>query len=317
MVCKIWNAFQACVGPLFNDEMFGLILQVSESQGWKWQIPPRVLSPPRHTTHFCHRVWGQCLYKSCVCDQVLISSWVTEVRPCSCCDLLFLFISMWSSSSAVWSTWWFLTSQRRWRWRWRGSTTWLKRRWLRTRYRKMVSVQFLSVCLRWSQLHFGLFLCWVSFFQTLGKTMIPAENEVLRQRGVKSSAPPQSDSPPPYLKKIPEEPDTPDNCWNIAQVNFCTTSTRSTSVVLHIYTSYKRVHLTYKTYKIYNTSYPQNHGLLSCPPRLLLITTRALKVNKTFEMLHKLSNNSTMSCILHILDLHMIYRRNTRTLQES
>ncbi|XP_027136752.1 anoctamin-7 [Larimichthys crocea] len=48
--------------------------------------------------------------------------------------------------------------------------------------------------------------------QTLGKTMIPAENEVLRQRGVKSSAPPQSDSPPPYLKKIPEEPDTPDNC---------------------------------------------------------------------------------------------------------
>ncbi|XP_044058924.1 anoctamin-7 [Siniperca chuatsi] len=52
--------------------------------------------------------------------------------------------------------------------------------------------------------------------QSLGTTMIPSEKDVmssnLRQRGSRSSPPPQSDSPPPNLREIPEEPDTPDSC---------------------------------------------------------------------------------------------------------
>ncbi|XP_070685237.1 anoctamin-7 [Pempheris klunzingeri] len=49
--------------------------------------------------------------------------------------------------------------------------------------------------------------------QSLGKTLIPGESDVpssdLRQRKSIRSPPPQSDSPPPNLKEIPEEPDTP------------------------------------------------------------------------------------------------------------
>uniref|UniRef100_UPI0037E9C662 anoctamin-7 n=1 Tax=Semicossyphus pulcher TaxID=241346 RepID=UPI0037E9C662 len=48
--------------------------------------------------------------------------------------------------------------------------------------------------------------------QSLGKTVIPDEKDVLskdlRQRAPRSS-PPQSDSPPPHLRGIPEEPDMP------------------------------------------------------------------------------------------------------------
>lgn len=46
-----------------------------------------------------------------------------------------VFLSTWSSSSVVWLTFWFPTSQRRCSWRSRGSTTWPRRLWLRTRYR--------------------------------------------------------------------------------------------------------------------------------------------------------------------------------------
>ncbi|XP_073346616.1 anoctamin-7 isoform X1 [Pagrus major] len=52
--------------------------------------------------------------------------------------------------------------------------------------------------------------------QSLGKTVIPGEKDVpssdLRQRGSRPSPPPQSDSPPPNLMEIPEEPSTPDRC---------------------------------------------------------------------------------------------------------
>ncbi|XP_041796880.1 anoctamin-7 [Chelmon rostratus] len=52
--------------------------------------------------------------------------------------------------------------------------------------------------------------------QSLGKTMFPGEENVLPsnlpQRGFRPSPPPQSDSPPPNLKVIPEEPDTPGSC---------------------------------------------------------------------------------------------------------
>uniref|UniRef100_A0A3Q1GI51 Anoctamin n=1 Tax=Acanthochromis polyacanthus TaxID=80966 RepID=A0A3Q1GI51_9TELE len=48
--------------------------------------------------------------------------------------------------------------------------------------------------------------------QSLGKTMIPGHKDIpsssLRQRGSRTS-PPQSDSPPPNLKEIPEESDPP------------------------------------------------------------------------------------------------------------
>ncbi|XP_044208987.1 anoctamin-7 [Thunnus albacares] len=50
--------------------------------------------------------------------------------------------------------------------------------------------------------------------QSLGKIMIPGEDVApseLRKRGSRPS-PPQSDSPPPNLKEIPEEPDTPGSC---------------------------------------------------------------------------------------------------------
>ncbi|XP_020513581.2 anoctamin-7 [Labrus bergylta] len=51
--------------------------------------------------------------------------------------------------------------------------------------------------------------------QALGKSMIPNETDVqskdLRQRTPRAS-PPQSDSPPPNLKGIPEEPDTHGSC---------------------------------------------------------------------------------------------------------
>lgn len=51
--------------------------------------------------------------------------------------------------------------------------------------------------------------------QSLGKTVIPGDKDVpsssLRQRGSRSS-PPQSDSPPPHLKGIPEETDPPGSC---------------------------------------------------------------------------------------------------------
>ncbi|XP_040901732.1 anoctamin-7 [Toxotes jaculatrix] len=52
--------------------------------------------------------------------------------------------------------------------------------------------------------------------QSLGRSMIPSDmvtlSGELRQRGSRPSPPLQSDSPPPNLKKIPEETDTLDNC---------------------------------------------------------------------------------------------------------
>ncbi|XP_039632779.1 anoctamin-7 isoform X2 [Perca fluviatilis] len=52
--------------------------------------------------------------------------------------------------------------------------------------------------------------------QSLGKFMIDGEKDVLarelRQRGSGASRPPHTDSPPPNLTEIPEEPDTPHSC---------------------------------------------------------------------------------------------------------